>query len=283
MEQRVEAEAAKIADGEAKRTELSAAVEEATTRQAKASVVVQEQQARLEELTATLGQKRAVLAEKQREETQRNEAREEVKADQKLLETVREDSFAKLKNSCFEDLQEAQALGQAVLALAPKLHLDESLATALPSVLAKRERQGFDAVVIQQFEESLRAKIASLAADLRGMEGPAQERMEAVRAAEAEAEAAEAAREEAADELAKLQEASAEATANLETQRGALSDCIPSLASATLARDVAKGELEKFCDFNLFALEMLRDRRTCKDGDESASSSHNLCLSTAEA
>jgi len=270
LEQRVEEEAAKIAAAEAKQMEFFAAVEQATANRVKTSVEFEEQQARLEELTASLDQKWALLAERQREETRGKEAIEEVKADQKLLESVLEESFAKLKNGCFEELHEAHALSQAVLALAPKLHLDESLATALPSVLTKRQRQGFDAVVMQQFEESLRAKFASLAADLQSMEGLAQERIEAVRVAESEAEAAKAAQDQAACELQKRQEACAEATANLEAQRDALSGCMPSVASATLARDAAKGELEQFCDFNIFAFKMLRDRRTRKEGDESA-------------
>merc|ERR1719251_277809 len=85
------------------------------------------------------------------------------------------------------------------MAMVSKINIEESLATALPSCLAKRERGSFDQVVIGQAEEALRCKVASLGEMIVQSQEQLSTRRASAQAAHEELEAARSMQAQAAD------------------------------------------------------------------------------------
>lgn len=262
---------------------LQEAVDSANTEQATADekkqeleTKVEEAKARLTEEDENIANKKAALAmavqgvtdavEKLRAAHQAQRTGDtkmlEAAKDKQMLETTLERDIGYLKRE--EGFQPSQASKHvdALVPIAKRLGLDDSLLAAMPASCTKApgDRGGFDTMVVSSLETNLRENVSRLAAELEAGYGSKEERAAMVTAAQGNADAAEERRQIASAELEATKEDQARAATAVRDAEAAVRAFIK--AQGTLAqncRDKADA-LRNFIDYNVECFKMLRDK-----------------------
>lgn len=164
----------------------------------------------------------------------------------------------KLKAGC-DDAASVKAEISALIELLGRYKLDQSMLTALPTVLSKAPdaRGAFDTMVITQLDAELDQNIANLQGVIQGGEADRAKRAEVVAAAQAARNSASEAHAAAEAALYAVQADLAKHEAALKTAQAALKDFGPELLRQAAAVDSAKVNLASFREGPLAALAEL--------------------------
>jgi len=186
----------------------------------------------------------------------------ETRKDKEVLDAALEGNVRPLKEADAFKAEDAEGHVSALMPLAKKLGLEDSLLMALPSACTcpPVRRGSFDSMVIDQLEESLKKRVAGLVDILDGGAGAAGEREAAVAAAQQALDRANGVQQAAAAELAEAQAEQlrgAEALMAAEAAQGAQAS---ELGAAAEARDGKAAELQNFGGYNLECFNALRDK-----------------------
>jgi len=259
LQKAVDVEAGKVDELLSTRTELVAAVQRTENADAEARHTLEEHKKLLLQAEATTLEKRAAAQRIEFEEKRLHAELEQTSAQVSELQEVISDSFARLKNGSYEDI-EAEKLVQGVMAVGAKCSLEESLMLSLPTSLAKRGRGAFDEAVINQAEQSFQSKLESLRDSATAAEGPLAAQVAASQVAQAELDAAMADQAQAEEKLRSARDASVEAAAAQESAKCTLDQLEPKLETATTVQGVRSAELEQFRSHNVCTFNLSRDR-----------------------
>jgi len=188
----------------------------------------------------------------------------ETRKDKEVLDAALEGNVRPLREAGAFKAEDVEGHVSALMPLARKLGLEDSLLTALPAACAcPPDRRGsFDGMVVDQLEENLKRRVAELAGVLDGGAGAAGERAAAVAAAQQALDTASDVQQAAAAELVAAQAEQlrgAEALMAAETAQGAQAS---EVGTATEARDKKAVELQNFTGYNLECFHALRDKAT---------------------
>jgi len=251
-------ESAKVAEVEASREGLQAALAEAEAASAVAAENVQAKSVALQEATQGLQAAKGVV--RSAEEAQRAGDAGLLQAQQSkaALDTGIESEL----RAIVEGQGEAEQHFQALLPLLDGLGLDESLMSALPSTCRKpaAERGSFDAMVLEQLGARMREQAATLARTVEEATPAAQERASAVEAAQAELGRAAAEEKSAVEDLEQSKASQQAAAQGATAARERLEVFEPEYSKATCERDQKAEALENFRLYNMACFEQLRDQ-----------------------
>jgi len=259
LQNAVDVESGKVDELLSTRTELAAAVQRAENADAEARQAVEEQNQLLTQAEAATLEKRAAVQKMEFEEKRLRAELEQRSAQVSEVQEVISESFERLKNGNYEDI-EVEKLVQGVMAVAAKCSLEESLMLSLPTSLAKRGRGTFDEAVINQAEQSFQSKLESLRDSATAAEGPLAAQVTASQMAQAELDGAMADQAQAEDKLRSTRDTSAEAAAAQESAKCTLAQLESKLETATASQGVKSAELEQFRSYNVCMFNSLRDR-----------------------
>jgi len=188
--------------------------------------------------------------------------------EQRLTELTKEK--AHLENSVQQHLAVVQAgdtdavHGDALVALASQLGLDESLRAALPRACAKAvgERGTFDSLVLTELEQVLQKRVAQLGADMATEESVLSERATAVQAAGLAVEESSAAQGLKASEVTAAQQVQQEQEFARSSAAEAEAAFVPLYDQGVAAKDAVKDELNAFTSYTCECYSLLKDRVT---------------------
>lgn len=262
MEQAILDAEAKLVDIEAGRGSLDGNVAKADTELAERVVIVEARK----KVLATASQEvvAAKSAAGDAREAQRLSDEEHIKVagEKSTLEAVLRDHFTPLKEGKWESTCGVH-LG-ALLPVAKRIELDQSLVSAMPSSCSKKpeERGPFDQMVVTQLEELLVQKVAAFVAQLEAAGPQAEERRLTAEAAQKNADEAKERQQQAASEVFSAQASQREQSAALDAAKAAVQNFEPTLRAATEAIEQAKASLEEFRSCNLVCFETARDAKT---------------------
>jgi len=245
------AEGAKLSeDSKAAETALKEATEEAASKKMTLADAAKE-----------VISSKANLVEKEKEQQAGSAAYEEAVAEKEELAAVLAHDFRLLRDGDSEATSEVRA---KILTLSAKLSLEESLMTALPSVLAKKptERGSFDAMVVAQLEEGLTNKVAKLSEVVTNGAPAAAARQVSVDEAKQAMETAKNAQQLAADELTAANNLQKKRAQEGEDVKAALDAQGPVVHTAGELKREKEEQLQGFMDWNFACFETLRDRET---------------------
>lgn len=269
LQKAMDAEVATLAEIESKKADLEAAVLRTEAAEAEARRAEEERRGQLQEVEATLRQKEAAFQEAELQEKRLGAEREEACAQRAQLEEVLSNSFARLKDGVIEDSERESSI-QAVVSAVAKLDIEESLAIALPAVLAKRHRGAFDIVVIEQAEQGMRSSLISFGEIADAATAAWEPQAAAEQVARADLDGAVVARAESAAALRGAAEAAIGATTATTVAKDALRELEPTFAAAAAARDEKCAEFQQFSDYSSFMWTMLRDRAPIQQREQPA-------------
>jgi len=261
LDEAVAAEQAALEALEASKATLesraSAAKEELTAVSAAADARKQD----LDGASAAMMAARRALSERQEEQRRAAAGEERARQDQEALRSALEGPFARLRDGSWEG-DEAKALYGAVGGVLPKLSLDESLVTALPSSTTKRpeERGAFDKMVVEQLQLGLEGRIRELCAAIAAAGPEGQQRASATEQAQVVLAQATEAQQAAASELNLAQAKRREALAEMDAARSEVAGFEPRRKAAEDARNSKRVALLRFHDDCLAPFRQLRDR-----------------------
>jgi len=245
----------------AEATKLEEDVKNAETALKEASEAVATKKTILAEAAKTVIDSKTNLVEKEKDQQTGDAAYGAAVAEMEDVEAVLAQDFRLLRDGVGEG--EAYDTSK-ILSLSTKLGLEDSLLTALPSVISKKpsERGSFDAMVVAQLEEGLRNKVSKLN-EIVTTGAPAAEAREAATAeAKGAVDAAKQAQQLAADELTEANNAQKQRAREAETVKASLVAQGPAVKDAAALKTEKEEQLQRFVEWNLASFEMLRDRET---------------------
>mmetsp|Transcript_72 Transcript_72/g.156 ORF Transcript_72/g.156 Transcript_72/m.156 type:complete len:354 (+) Transcript_72:98-1159(+) len=262
LKEAADKESDKVADVEASKAGLQAALTEAEATQTTAAEEVKAKKALAAEAAVAANSAKSFLQEA--EDTRRV-------GDTGFLQA--QESKAALE-ACIESQLQAIIDGQgdpeqhyrALLPLLTNLGLDDSLLNALPSTCKKTaaDRGSFDTMVLEQLGTCLREQVAKLAKDIEEATPAAQERAAAVEVARAELQKVTDAQTKAGVELDTAEGRRRAAIENVRLASEALATFEPEYTKATQAREEKAALLEKFRLCNMACFTQLRDHASPK-------------------
>jgi len=269
LDETLASETGKLEELEGSKATLEEAAQKAEAAAAEAASEVAAREAGRGEAQVAEAARGAAVQEAETAEQKVAAELEATKASVVRFEEVLATSFAKLKAASFED-GEADALVEQVMAAGRDCSLEDSLLATLPACLARRERGAFDQQVLEQAEQSLRQKVASLGEAKAASEGQLGTCQAAAGAAKGELEAATVAQSEVADQLRSAEEQRAAADTAAAEARRAVDEFQASVAEAQAAKEKSREAAEGFRSYNLFMFQMLRDATTQKASEPAA-------------
>merc|ERR1719221_974530 len=135
--------------------------------------------------------------------------------------------------------------------------------------LKKRGRGAFDAMVVEQFAEKLKAKGSDLDKVVGELSGPAAANTAAVKEAKEAVDAAQSEQEAASSKFSAAQEATKDANAKVDEANKAKKAFEPEYKKATAARAAKQKTLDAFMKNNMSVVNDLIDRKAqAKDAEE---------------
>jgi len=245
----------------AEATKLEEDVKNAETALKEASEAVATKKTILADAAKTVIDSKTNLVEKEKDQQTGDAAYGAAVAEMEDVEAVLAQDFRLLRDGVGEG--EAYDTSK-ILSLSTKLGLEDSLLTALPSVISKKpsERGSFDAMVVAQLEEGLRNKVSKLN-EIVTTGAPAAEAREAATAeAKGAVDASKQAQQLAADELTEANNAQKQRAREAETVKASLVAQGPAVKDAAALKTEKDEQLQRFVEWNLASFEMLRDRET---------------------
>lgn len=267
------AAADKVDELEASRADLDAGVLQSQAAHAEAERSVNESKGQLAAAGAEVPKCREALRGAVTVEVDRESELQQALSLKSQLEDVLSGSLKQLVDGDYED-DGANGLIQVVTAAGAKSGLEESLMATLPLSLAKRERGGFDDVVISEAEKAIGGQIAALHEVAESAAATHAEQASAVQAAQTFLEAAERDLKLAAEGLRGAQEADSLAAASVEVAKVKAADQENTLAQAIGVRDAKQQELNQFRDYNMCIFTLMRDSISDKERSESIMEHH---------
>lgn len=272
MQKAIEVENAALGEQDEKKAEFQKSVQLAETNLAQATAAADERKGELAEVSAVLLKQKHALADAEAKQKKENAELNKTQAQKLELEKVLADNFQKLKDGDWQPGQEEGLFKplKALIAKTGDLSLDESLVNSLPLSLMKRDRKGFDQVVVDKFGETLNEKIDELGKSIDAMVGPAAANTAAVEEARAALDKAGTEQQEVASKFGAAQESCAKASAKVEEAKRAVVAFEPEFAKATAARKEKEDQLESFNEYNVCMFQMLVDRVSKKKEEAEA-------------
>jgi hypothetical protein len=265
MQEGINAEDAKVAEAEAGMDGLKAVSQQAEAAWSEAKAESDASKQALADASKAFIVAKTALAECEEEQRRGDAGLVAAAADKDAIEAVIAGDFAKLRDGDWEVAQ-AKHHYDAVLAIVPKISLDQSLLTAMQGTMMKKpgDRGPFDEMVVQQLATSLGAKVAELAALLESGAPASAARASAVEAAKAALDAAKAAQQEGAGALKVAQDKQRQKLELMEAAKQKVADCEPNRLQAVEVREGLKTELQTFVDLNVSCYETLKERLSAK-------------------
>jgi len=245
----------------AEATKLEEDLKNAETALQEASEAVATKKMALAEAAKTVIDSKTNLVEKEKEQRAGDAAYGAAVAEKEDVEAALAQDFRLLRDGVGEG--EAYDTSK-ILSLSTKLGLEDSLLTALPSVISKKpsERGSFDAMVVAQLEEGLRNKVSKLNEIVTTGAPAAAAREAATAEAKGAVDAAKQAQQLAADELTAANIAQKQHVREAEAAKASLLAQGPVVKDAASLKTEKEEQLQRFLEWNLASFEMLRDRET---------------------
>mmetsp|Transcript_117957 Transcript_117957/g.328682 ORF Transcript_117957/g.328682 Transcript_117957/m.328682 type:complete len:354 (+) Transcript_117957:71-1132(+) len=253
---------AQAADTDKARQSLEAKVAEAKAELTAKEEVVATKESSLTESSQAMVAAKGKLQEAREVETQGEAKLAEVRKEKQSFDTALEESIRFLREEEGFEAEQARQHSEALLPLAKRLGLDESMVLALPPVAVRRpsQRGQFDGMVLEQLEASLRDKVTALDAELGAGVEANRALTEAVTAAHAGVAAAEEGQRTASDALAAALEERRLAAAALAGATAALDANLREHAPELADREAKKNALQHFVSYNVECFNTLRDK-----------------------
>jgi len=266
LQETLEAETQAVKGSEDMKTQLDEKLEAAEKALEQAQAHSSEQDSKLQESSE------AVLAAKT-ELVKREEEQKVGDADLVATQSSKDEfdaavagDFQILKDGEWSDFDKAKQLFQSLEPMMGKLAMDESLKSAMQSVLLKKpaERGAFDSTVLEELDKCFGIKIAELTNILESGKPESEARAARVVEARASLEAAEVRQKECSNNVLAAKEAQKEAAASVKAAMAAVADYKPTFEAATQQRDQKQKELQNFLDVNMDGFTRLKDRLSAK-------------------
>lgn len=273
LQEELDSESGKTAGVETQQATLLASVTEAQSTLAASKEAKEAKSTALVERTSELNAAEAHLKEATRAQFVGDASLTQAKASKDELDSALSDHFAPLKEeAAFEDVAAVKAHIKALGALAKKISCDDSLLTSIPSSGGKKpsERGGFDAMVVDQMEASLKGAVAKLETELAEGAPASADRAAAVSQATSKLEGARAAAQQAAEELAAADEAVVNAQNALKLAEDAVKAFKAEYDSAMKAKEDKEVEVNNWKDYHTLCFNCLREGPKSTPAAESA-------------
>jgi len=266
LQETLDEENTKVAGTESLKVELDEKVNSADTALKDAQASVSERDADLQTSSEAVLTAKAALAKREEEQKTGDAELVTTKASKEELDGALAGVFQMLKAGAWEDVEQAKQHFQAIAPLAAKLAMDESLKTAMQTVLLKKpdQRGPFDTTVIDELDKCFQIKIDELTKILDDGKPASEARAAAVAEANAALEAAESQQKEFSNNLLAAKEAHKEAAANVKTAKAAVLDFEPAFKAATELRDKKQLELQTFVEISQTAFIQMKERISAK-------------------
>lgn len=266
MQKVLDEENAKVAGTESSKVQLDEVVNSEQAALKDAQAAVSDRDADLQTSSEAVLAAKANFAKREEEQKTGDEDILANQASKDELDAAVAGVFQTLKDGAWEDLEQAKQQFEAMAPLAGKLAIDESLKTAMQSVLLKKpeQRGPFDTTVIEELDKCFQAKIGELTQILDAAKPASEARAAAVAEAKAALDAAESNQKECTNNLLAAKEAHKEAKEKLKSAQTAVTDFEPSFKAATELRDEKLQELQMFVDTNQSTFDQMKDRLSAK-------------------
>jgi len=266
LQETLDEENTNVAGTESSKAELDDKVNSAESALKDAQASVSERDADLQASSEAVLTAKASLVKREEEQKTGDVELVVTQASKKEIDETLAGVFQILKAGTWEDAEQAKHHFQAMAPLAGKLAIDESLKTAMQSVLLKKpdQRGPFDTTVIDELDKCFQAKIDELTQILDNGKPASEVRAAAVAEAKAALEAAESKQKECSSNLLAAKEAQKEALANLNVAQAAIADFVPAFKAATELRDEKQLELQTFVDVTQTAFNQMKERLSAK-------------------
>jgi len=265
MQASLDAENEKVAGAENKKVELEEEIQTAEAALSKAQAIAAAQQSGLNRACSVTQAAVAELTEAKDAQRAGDAAQAVAQTDKQALEAAMLGDLAKLKSGDVGD-ELAETLHQNLEPLMLKLDLDASLRSATkPALVNTPEGRGlFDNKVVEELENSFRAKIEELGNVIANDQPSTNARAAVVAEAEHQVTQAEAVQNAAADILASARNTQKEAQATLKTAKASLTEYMPEYKNATASRDQHQLQVQTFMDVNVASFDMLNTKLSAK-------------------
>eukprot|EP00931_Biecheleriopsis_adriatica_P039524 TRINITY_DN225_c0_g1_i1.p1 TRINITY_DN225_c0_g1~~TRINITY_DN225_c0_g1_i1.p1 ORF type:complete len:446 (-),score=195.29 TRINITY_DN225_c0_g1_i1:128-1465(-) len=266
LQQALDAENTKVLSEENAKAELDEKLNVAESNLKDTQAAVSERDADLQASSEAVLTAKAALIKREEEQKAGDAELVATQASKAELDEAVTGVFQTLKAGAWEDAEQAKQHFQAMAPLAVKIAVDESLKTAMQSVLLKKpeQRGPFDATVIDELDKCFQAKIGELTQILDAGKPASEARAAAVAEAKAALEAAESKQKECSNNILAAKETQKEAAANVKAAKAAVADFEPSFKAATELRDEKQKELQTFVDIGQTAFNQMKDRLSAK-------------------
>jgi hypothetical protein len=243
-------ESAKVAEIEASKQSIDAALTEAESRHSATTATVESCKAALAKCFGITNERKLALAAAEEVERTGNAAGLVVEEEQRCLKCAIDEHLKALKDGSSETGL-AQHHLDALLPLAMKL-ADEALVTALPGPCLKSpaDRTTFDNMVMDQLEASLTSRLTQVNAEIEAEKPAKAQRAADVAAAQQMLKITEEDMQKASDPTAAALSAQKETLAVLKQARSNLAVFKPQLKKAKEDADEAQAEVDLFDENN---------------------------------
>lgn len=260
MQAAIDAEASNVAEAENEKARLQGKVDEVDARITSIKEDMEGKKGVLREHSMVLLQKRPVLAKAQQDVTKGNVELEAATAEKEGLEAAKTNHLQPLVSTTLEG--DFQVHYEGLLPFLPSLNMEESLRNAVPGTVCKpaSERGAFDAMVIEQLQNSFNDRVAALEKIIDAETPAAAERNKILASAQEEHDAVKSKCREAASALTDVQLLLQEVEAAKVEAEVAVAEYEPHYAKLTKVRDEKVEVLKAFEDYNYECFKTCRDR-----------------------
>lgn len=280
----VESEATAVKGSEDQKVELDETVAAAEKTLEEAQAAASEQDFKLQESSEAVLKAKTDWAKREEEQKAGDAELVIAQSSKDEVEAAVAGDFQILKSGeC--DLEEAKERLKSLEPMMGKLAMDQSLQSAVPSVLLKKpaDRGAFDGTVLDELDKCFGMKIADLTKILESAKPESEARAARVAEAKAALEAAEMQQKECSNGVLAAKETQKQAAAGLKVAKAAVADYQPTFEAATQRRDEKREELQNFVNANVDGFTRLKDRLSAKKLKELAAAEAAKAEAEAEA
>eukprot|EP00933_Yihiella_yeosuensis_P029744 TRINITY_DN23371_c0_g1_i1.p1 TRINITY_DN23371_c0_g1~~TRINITY_DN23371_c0_g1_i1.p1 ORF type:complete len:400 (+),score=152.27 TRINITY_DN23371_c0_g1_i1:97-1296(+) len=262
MQAEIDAETSQLSSVEARKSELEAKISEAEGALKAAIEVTTARKNSLAEATEVVQNAKSTLAEKEKEQLEKDGAHMKAKSDHAALEAALSVDFRVLRDGDVESPEQAKTHYEKLESIVSTLGIEQSLLIALPACMKKTpsERGSFDTMVVAQLQEALGEKVLALAAVVAEGAPAAAIFQAAVDTAKSALDTAKEAQQAAAQTFNEAGELQKERENEDKAAKAALKEYEPEYRQASAARDDKVDQLQNFKDYNVSCFDLLRNR-----------------------